>query len=193
MRLGLDQMNLFELLVRPLLLTKAKKINNCCKEFLKGNVLDIGAGRCYIAKEIEAKNKIKVTCLDVKDLSQTGTKVVVYDGKKIPFRNNEFDTALIAYVLHHCEYPSKVLNEVIRVCKDNIIIFEDTKPSFFTNIMDFLSNKLRGVETPFKFGKEKEWLSIFKKLNLKIVAVKHNVEREWFYPFVEHTMIVVRK
>ena len=46
-------MNILELAIRPLLLTKSKKINNCCKEFLKGKVLDVGAGRCYIAKEIQ--------------------------------------------------------------------------------------------------------------------------------------------
>ena len=186
-------MNIFELLIRPLLLTKAKKINDCCKEFLKGKVIDVGSGRCYIAKEIQTKNNVKVTCLDVKNLSQTDMKVVVYDGKKIPFKNNEFDTVLVAYVLHHCKDNLQVLKEVIRVCKGNIIIFEDTNPSHFTKLMDFLSNKLRRVDTPFKFRTENEWANIFKKLNLKIVAVKHNVEREWFYPFVEHTMVVVRK
>lgn len=186
-------MSIFELMVKPLLLTKAKKINDCCREFVKGKVLDVGAGRCYIAKELQAKNKVKVTCLDIKDLSQTGMKVVVYNGIKIPFKSNNFDTALIAYVLHHCEEPLKVLKETIRVCKGNIIIFEDTKPSAFTKLMDFLSNKLRGVDTPFKFKTEREWVGIFKKLNLKIVDVKHNVEKEWFYPFVEHTMVVIRK
>lgn len=193
MRLGMGQMRFFELAIKPLLLIKAKKINGYCKWFLKGKVLDVGAGRCYIAREIQDKNNVKITCLDIKDLSQTGMKVVVYNGKKIPFKNNQFDTALVAYVLHHCKDTLKVLEEVIRVCKGNIIIFEDTNPSYFTKIMDFLSNKLRGVETPFKFRTEKEWVGVFKKLNLKIVAVKHNVEREWFYPFVEHTMIVVRK
>ncbi len=186
-------MSLFEIIIRPLLLTKAKKINECCKEFLNGKVIDIGSGRGYIAKYLQIKNKTKVVCLDVKDLSQTGAKVVVYDGKKMPFNDNEFDTALVAYVLHHCEDQLKVLKEAVRVTKGNIIIFEDTRPSHFTNAMDFMSNKLRGVETPFKFRTEKEWMSIFKKLNLKIAAVKHNVEREWFYPWVNHTMIVVRK
>ena len=186
-------MNILELAIRPLLLTKAKKINDCCKEFLKGKVLDVGAGRCYIAKEIQVKNGIKAVCLDIKDLNQTDMKVVVYDGRKIPFKDSEFDTALVAYVLHHCEDPLKVLKEIIRVSKENIVIFEDTKPSPFSMLMDFLSNRLRGVKTPFKFKTEKEWINIFKKLNLKIVAVKYNVEREWFYPLVEHTMFVVRK
>lgn len=185
-------MSLFEAAIRPLLIAKAKKIDESCREFLKGKILDFGAGRCYIAKRLE-KNNAGVTCLDVKDLSQTGKKVVVYNGKKIPFRDNEFDTALVAYVLHHCEGPIKVLKEVIRVTKGNIVIFEDTKPSLFTNMMDFFSNRLRGVETPFEFRTGEKWIAAFKKLNLKIVAVKRNVEREWFYPFVEHTMVVVRK
>lgn len=186
-------MRTFELLIKPLLLAKARKVDLCCKGFLKGKVLDVGAGRCYIAKEIQSRNNAKITCLDVKNLSQSGMKVIVYDGKKFPFKNNEFDTALIAYVLHHCDEPLKVLKEAARATKGNIVIFEDTKPSHFTNFMDFMSNKLRGVQTPFKFKTEKEWMEIFKKLNLKTVAVKRNVEREWFYPFVEHTMIVVRK
>lgn len=183
----------FDFIIKPLLLTKAKKINECSRGFLKGKVLDVGSGRCYIAKELQSKSNLEVTCLDVKDLSRTGMKVVVYDGRKIPFRGNDFDTALIAYVLHHCEEPLDVLKEAVRVTRGNIVIFEDTKPSFFTNAMDFLSNKIRGVDTPFKFKTEKGWIKAFKKLNLKIVAVKRNVEREWFYPPVEHTMFVVSK
>ena len=136
-------MSSFELIIKPLLLTKAKKINECCKEFIKRNVLDVGSGRCYIAKEIENKSKVKVTCLDVKDLSQTSMKVIVYDGKHFPFKDDEFDTALIAYVLHHCEEPLQVFKELIRVCKGNIVIFEDTKLSSLTKIMDFFANNAR--------------------------------------------------
>ncbi len=186
-------MKIFELLIRPLLLIKSKKINDCCKEFLNGKVIDVGSGRCYISKKIETKNKLNVTCLDIKDLSQTDMKVIVYSGKKIPFNDNKFDSALVAYVLHHCESPLIVLKEVIRVCKGNIIIFEDTKPSPLTSLMDILANRFRGVEVPLKFKTEKDWLYIFKKLNLKLINVKYNVEREWFYPFVEHTMFVVKK
>ena len=185
-------MNAFETLLKPLLLVKAGKIEECCAGFLSGKVLDIGSGRCYISERLH-KNNLDVKCLDVKDLSQTSMKVTVYNGKKMPFKDNEFDSALIAYVLHHCEEPLQVLKEARRVCKGNIVIFEDTKPSFFTNAMDFAANWIRGVETPFKFRTINEWKGIFKKLDLKIVAVKHNVEREWFYPFVEHTMVVVRK
>ena len=186
-------MSFIDFLIKPLLLVKAKKINLECKKFLNGKVLDIGCGRCYVAMELQKKNNLKMVCLDVKNLNRNEMKVVVYDGKKIPFKENEFDSALIAYVLHHCDEPLKVLKEARRVCRGNIVIFEDTKPSFITNTMDFLSNKVRNVQTPFKFHSEKEWIEIFRKLNLKTVAVKHNVEREWFYPLVEHTMFVIRR
>ena len=182
----------FDFLIKPLLIIKANKIEKLCTPYLKGKVLDVGAGRCYISERLK-NNGLKVTCLDVKDLSRTKMKIITYNGKNFPLKSNEFDSALIAYVLHHCEDPIQVLNETIRVCKGNIVIFEDTKPSPITNAMDFLSNKLRNVETPFKFRTKIEWLAIFKKLNLKIIEVQHNVEREWFYPFVEHTMFVVRK
>lgn len=185
-------MSIVEEILRPFLLIKAKKINYCCNGFIKGRVLDIGGGRCYIAKELQDKNKVEVTCLDIKNLSQIGIKVIIYDGKNMPFKNNEFDTALIAYVLHHCDEPLQILKEAVRICKGNIIIFEDTKPSFITNIMDFLSNRLRGVETPFKFHTMQEWVEIFNRMNLKIVNIKRGVEKEWFYPFVEHTMFVVK-
>lgn len=183
---------IFDFIIKPLLLIKASKIDSHCSSFLEGKVLDVGAGRCYISKRLKNRG-LKLTCLDIKNLSKTGMSVVVYDGKNFPFKNDEFDSALIAYVLHHCDDSTKVLKETIRTCKGNIVIFEDTKPSKITNAMDFLSNKLRGVDTPFKFHSINEWKAIFKKLNLKIVHVQQDVEKEWFYPFVEHTMVVVRK
>lgn len=178
--------------LEPLLLVKAEKIFSHCKKYISGRMLDVGAGRCFIAKKIQSSKAAKVTCIDINDLSRSGMKVVVYDGENIPFKDNEFDSALIAYVLHHCSNPVKVLKEARRVCKGNIVIFED-KPAKITKFMDFLSNWFRNVDTPFKFKTEKEWKKIFKRLGLRIVAVEHNVEREWFYPFVEHVMFVVRK
>ncbi len=186
-------MSVIDSILKPLLLIKAEKITECCSEFLKGKVLDVGAGRCHIAEKLQKEHNLKMSCLDVKDLSRTGAKVAVYDGKNMPFKDNEFDSALIAYVLHHCDDQIKVLKEAARVCRGNIVIFEDTKVSPITKFMDFAANKVRGVETPFYFHSEEEWKSVFKKLNLKITAVKHDVEREWFYPFVTHTMFVVRK
>jgi ubiquinone/menaquinone biosynthesis C-methylase UbiE len=180
-------------LLRPLFLTKARKIYQACHGFTEGKLIDIGAGRCFIARELQKKKGVVATCVDVDDLNETNLKLLVYDGKTLPFKSNSFDTAIIAYVLHHCDNQLDILKESARVCKGNIIIFEDTKVAPITKTMDYLANKFRGIETPFLFHDENEWIDIFKKLGLEVVAIKRGVEKEWFYPFVEHTMFVVRK
>lgn len=180
-------------LVKKLSLIKANKINNHCKDFIQGNLLDVGAGRCYIAKTIKEKNSIDVQCVDVQDKNRTDLKLTVYNGKKLPFKNNQFGTILLAYVLHHCDDPEGILKECVKVAKNRLIIFEDTDPSLFTKGIDYLFNTIRGVKAPLNFKTKAQWLKLFKDLKLKILKVEKGVEKEWFYPFVEHTMFVLSK
>lgn len=172
---------------------KAKKIYNHCKDYLEGNLLDVGAGRCFIAKTIKEKKGIDVTCIDIKDLNRTDLKLILYDGKKLPFKDNQFTTVLLVYVLHHCEDPEQVLKECIRVTKRNIIIFEDPDPNFMTKFMDYIFNTIRGVKATMQFKTIGQWKSLFQELNLELVKVERNVEKQWFYPFIEHVMFVVKK
>ena len=187
-------MKIFNKLVRPLCLQKAKKITSHCGKYVKGNVLDVGAGRCYIARELKEKYKIKPTCIDVDDLNETDLKLIVYDGKRIPYKNNKFDTVLLVYVLHHCENPINVLKECKRVCKKNgkIIIFEDFGFIFLTYIMDWIANKMHNVDAPLNFKSYDEWMKIFEALNLRLLYCEDSVEKQFFYPFVEHKMYVLR-
>lgn len=180
-------------LSKKLSLINAKKINEHCKDFIERSLLDVGAGRCYIAETIREKNKVDVHCADIQDKNRTNLRLTVYDGKRMPFKDNKFGTVLLCYVLHHCEEPETVLKECIRVCKKNIIIFEDSDPSFFTKGMDYLFNIIRGVKTPLNFKTVNQWVKLFKGMNLKILKIEKNVEKEWFYPFVKHTMFVLRK
>ncbi len=186
-------MRIFSVLVKPLVLSKARKITNHCRKFVSGKVLDVGAGRCYIAKHIQERCNVNVTCIDIDNLNETDLKLIVYDGKKIPFASGTFNTVLIVYVLHHCKNPIDVLKECRRVCKKGgkIIIFEDIGYKFPTYVFDLLGNKLHNVEAPLNFKKHDEWLRIFKDLNLKLVYLEKGVEKQVFYPCVGHTMFVL--
>ena len=117
----------------------------------------------------------------------------LYDGEKIPFKSNSFDTVLVCYVLHHAKNPVNLLKECVRVSKKRIIIFEDNASSPLTKILDVLFNKLHSVDTPLNFKRINEWIREFKKLDLKIMKVKRGVEKQWFYPGVEHIMFVLSK
>jgi ubiquinone/menaquinone biosynthesis C-methylase UbiE len=190
-------MKLVKKLLRPLYLSKARKVEAHARSFISGRVIDIGAGRCLIGKEIEKNNKnAKVTSVDVIDLNETDLKLILYDGKTLPFPDNSFETSIIAYVLHHCEDPVEVLKEAKRVCKGNIIIFEDIEVNFFEKIADWIANKVfnhKDINMTYNFRSEEQWLEIFKSLNLKLVAIQNDVEKEWFYPLTKHIMFVVKK
>jgi SAM-dependent methyltransferase len=177
---------------RNLCIGKAKKICKECGEYLIGNVLDVGSGRGYISREIFKKGH-KVQCLDVKDLNMTSLPLKLYDGRKIPFKKGSYRTVMVCYVLHHAEDPIKLLKECIRVAKKRLIIFEDNRDSPLTKPLDILFNNLHGVKTPLNFLNIKQWIAVFKKNGLKIIKIKRHVEKQWFYPGVEHIMFVLEK
>lgn len=186
----MNVITLINKIMKPFCLIKAKKIYKECNKFLGKTVLDIGAGRCLIAKEIKNRRRCDIICLDVKDLNETELKLIVYGGKKIPFKDKTFESVLLVYVLHHCNNPEAVLKEAARVSKGNIIIFEDID-SKITRFCDFFVNKiLHRVDTPLNFKSDKEWKGLFKSLNLYLVKYKTGVEKEWFYP-VKHIMYVL--
>lgn len=187
-------MKLFNRFVRPLCLCKARKIVDHCGRFLGGKILDVGAGRCYIAKEIQTRLNADISCIDVSDLNETDLTLVVYDGEKIPYETSTFDTVLLVYVMHHCRDPLSTLKECIRVTKPGgkIIIFEDFGFILFNYILDWVSNKLHSVDAPLNFRTREEWRQTFGGLGMEIAHVENGVERQVFYPFVEHTMFVLK-
>ena len=62
-----------------------------------------------------------------------------------------------------------------------------------TRPLDMLYNKLHGVDTPLHFKNVKQWKNVFKEIGLELHTLKRQVEKQWFYPFVEHMMFVVDK
>ena len=84
---------------------RAKYYSNLIINYIKKDekVLDIGAGSGYIAEIIS--KKADVTLLDIKNYNQTKLPLKIYDGKKIPFKDNSFDTAMIITVFHYFPQP----------------------------------------------------------------------------------------
>ena len=131
-----------------------------------------GAEVCEILKE----RGHSVTPLDVKNLSCCDNiEPILYDGKKIPFKDNKFDVALIITVLHHTPNPAEIIKEAKRVCK-RIIIVEDINENKFrkylTNFLDSLYN-LEFIGHPHSNKTDQEWKALFKKLELKIKDMEY--------------------
>ncbi len=140
----------------------------------QGKVLDIGSGNGMVAFYLKNKG-FETSALDVADLSiHPEIKTIVYDGKKMPFEENEFDTGLLLTVLHHTDSPENVLQETARVCK-RIIIIEDIYSNivqqYLTYFMDTLVNFGHSNMT-YQNKNDQEWKMTFKLLNLKVISEK---------------------
>lgn len=90
-------------------------------------VLSLGAGDCRLDALLEQRLRCEVTSIDIDDYNETTRALTLYDGEKIPFEDQTFDSVLLIFALHHAEDPKAVLTEATRVCKNkgHIIVFED--------------------------------------------------------------------
>lgn len=141
------------------------------------SLLDVGSGSGYLAKELERRLGLKVTCTDIVDLRKTDVPIVLFDGKNLPFADNSFDYLLFSYVLHHAgPNQEKLLREAKRVAKKRVIVFEDEAVGGFGDLFtschrfayDFLYDIKRN--NPCVFHHASEWEKIFKKLGFKMIA-----------------------
>ena len=139
-------------------------------------ILDIGPASCTVTEAL-IQQDLKVFPLDVENFSIV-EKVVptLYDGYRMPFKDDQFDTSLILFVLHHTPDPIKVLAEVKRVSR-KILILEDivTSPAHksMTAALDSLMN-LEFYDQPHTNKSDEEWRSIFNELGLEVKAQKYN-------------------
>ncbi len=118
--------NSWSIMIHKIMFRKAKLVWSHIGKYVKGKrILDVGMGSGSISYFLNKKG-FEVTSVDVANLSiYSDLKPVIYDGRRLPFKDNKFDTAIIIHVLHHCENGVDVLKEAKRVAK-RVIFIEDT-------------------------------------------------------------------
>ena len=158
-------------------------------------VLAMGASDGLLAKKLVAHTGITIEGVDVKIPKKTFIKVREYDGHTLPFKAGAFDTVLLIDVLHHCEDQKRVLSEAKRVAKQSIIIKDHVYRTFIGNslltFVDSLSNKPKGIVTPFNFLKKSGWDSLFSKVSLKPVYENWDYKQKSF-DIIRHIMVKLK-
>jgi SAM-dependent methyltransferase len=164
----------------------AEKMCSQMEGFIKNGekVLDLGCGSGILAKTLKEKFNVKILGLDIKDRRIFKIPFQIYDGERIPFPDDFFNSVLISFVLHHTKDPISILKEAKRVAK-RIIIFEDLPEGFFGKIYCFLHwiswNLFFEKSSKFNFHREKDWEEIFKNLGLKIISKKDFLIKRKFF------------
>ncbi len=160
-------------LIYQILKARAKGLANTVSHYLNKDelILDIGPASCTVTEAL-IKQNLKVFPLDIENFSIVDAVLpTIYDGYKMPFKDNQFDTSLLLFVLHHTPDPMEVLIEAKRVSR-KIIVFEDivTSPTHksLTAALDSLIN-LEFYNQPHTNKRDDEWKSIFSQLGLKVL------------------------
>jgi ubiquinone/menaquinone biosynthesis C-methylase UbiE len=122
---------------------------------LKATALDIGCGDGS-QTEIIAKNapNARLVAIDIayklthqgkegKDPSVTNIEYIVADASYLPFRDDVFDLVFALGALHHVVALERCVNDIARVCKDELVIVEPNKFSYQSLFL--------GSRAPFNF------------------------------------------
>lgn len=143
------------------------------------SILDIGAGSCDVAAGLQAAGW-RVTPCDVVDLSCVpGWHPTIFDGRRLPFPDDAFDTALLITVLHHARDPDALLREAGRVARSVIVqedVFESPLQEVLTWTMDSLTN-LEFIGHPHNNRRDCDWRAAFEDVGLRVAASKS--KRYW--------------
>ena len=154
-------------------------------------VLDVGMGSGSFSYFLNKKG-LDVQSVDVASLSiYDDLKPVIYDGHTLPFKDNEFDTAVIIHVLHHCSDGLRVLEEAKR-CSKRVIFIEDT----YRNKLEWFVIASFDSITNFEFWWHKyrsihEWKKIIKDRGWKVMAFDQWSEGGITSPFGRYCMFVI--
>ena len=157
---------------------RAKRICSQVEPWIIGlKLLDIGSGDGRIARQIHKLLGKEIYLIDVINYRIRDLPFILYNGKEMPFSDDEFDTSLLLTTLHHTETPELLLEEALRVTKKRLIIIEsiyfnemDKKANLF---FDWLCNRLeKNINLPFNFKTPTEWRNIFNKHEIRIIYEK---------------------
>ena len=98
-----------------------------CKGTGLGTVLDVGAGDGAVLCEIERRglatemSAVEISSSGIERINKRNLKTLkclrTFDGYKLPFADNSFDTALLVHVLEHVEHERLLLKEISRVAR----------------------------------------------------------------------------
>ena len=182
---------------RKILRKRSEIVVSRVKPYIKNSkkLIDIGSGTGDVAYLLK-KQGMNITPVDVSDFHGPRlVQPVIYDGKRLPFPNQSFDTALLLMVLHHTPNPTIVVSEAARVAKEIVVIetsFTTPINKFFTVISDALGNlRLNAFWSSYKT--DEEWKKFFSEKNLQVVDTVKYQDRNFGLPFLHIAYYLKRK
>lgn len=155
-----------------------KRVNSllrCIQPLLEDSqdVLDVGCGDGLLASLLgEQLPETKFEGIDVLVRPETKIPIQHFDGVRIPFEDNSFDTVMMVDVLHHTEEPEVLLREAKRVARKWFVIKDHTCNGVAAyptlRLMDWVGNAGHGVALPYNYLTKAEWDRLFSEIGMSV-------------------------
>ena len=175
--LGIDKA-LFALHRRAVTLPRARRITDALATLAgpAASLLDVGAGDGAIAAAVgERVGASRVAGVDVLVRPRTVIEVIPYDGRRLPFPDGAFEVVTISDVLHHCEAPSEVLAECLRVASRAVVVKDHFRFGAVSKAlllaMDVVGNAEAGVLVRGTYFSPAEWIDMVRAAEGRITAL----------------------
>lgn len=153
-------------------------------KYIKGSILEIGSGRganLDVLRHIQSVTRLEA--VDVVDKStKTENKPILFDGVNLPFKQGEFDTGIVYFVLHHATDCIALLKNALDVCKVCIVV-EDLPHSLLDKLFCYFHIKTSGWSQGNHFYTDMQWKQLFSDHNISVLETKYiNRNRYITYP-----------
>ena len=103
----------------------------------RGRLLDVGCGDGFVTYHLGALLRTTVYAVDILDSTDAPITFSQFDGVHLPFKDRQFDGALLSFVLHHSRDPKTLLREVGLAVRPGcpIVIYEDLPETGFDKLL----------------------------------------------------------
>lgn len=154
------------------------------------SIIEIGCGNGALGKLLREQNHI-VEPIDIAHKSIfPEIRPLLYDGHKLPYPNNAFNTSQMITMLHHTPNPEALIREAMRV-SEKLIIMEDIYSHSFQKYITWFTDSIVNWEFsshPHTNKTDKEWKQLFERLGLELTETKYHPGFLLFFSQVTYSL-----
>lgn len=138
-----------------------------------GSLLDVGAGSGRMARTIAAaRPDLSIVGVDTVIQPDAAIPVIPFDGRRLPFADGCFDTAMLIDVLHHDRDPAALLAEAARVTRGTVLVkdhyWRTRLDRWVLRRSDDMGNAGLNIALPHTYLRLSEWPALFAAAGLGI-------------------------